>query len=944
MVTIIDGRGRSRELPEKGSCLRRVGLALLVALQLLLITACTKDPAALFEDAKRRSASGDKAGAIVAMKSALQGEPNDGAMRLFLGLLYNETFEPDSAEKELRRAAELGVIDGGRVAVELARALRLQEKYQMLLKDVEVKSAYEQEFRASIHALRGRAFLGIGKPADARSSLAEAVRLSAENADTVLLAAQLNVVDGKTEDALAQVDALVARAPKNLEVLTYRAGILRHLGRTEDALAAYDAVLKVHPLHFGALRGATVLRSWSGRLDEAQKHVDVLSRTYKGHPQVVLDQGVLHLFRQKHDLAKVAAETVLKSHPDLLAAQLLLGLSLQALGNDLQAEQVLGKYVAADPESRVGRYALAAQLLSMDRAARAAEVLGPVLDADVKDAAILTLAGDIQARLGNAAAALELYQRATEIDPQRADPRLGKAFVELRRGRLDAGLESLEGALGLVKRATHSAEVLVMLSLSRGEIDRADRVVADLEKKSPDSPIVHNLKGIVRRAQGKGDEAMAAFEKALKYQPSFFPAAFNAAQSDLVTGNIEAARKRYEKVLSANNNDVPSLLALALIERLAGRGAEEIAYLERAMKANPGEMTSRRRMVSALWLRGEKGRATELAENAYAGAPDNPEAIALAAQVSLFAGNHNRALQLISRLGALPGLTGAASLSIAQFQAAAGRNADAESTLRSILRKDPGFEPAQRGLIGILLSDGRDADALELARQVQRSAPKRPSGFILEGEIRLHKGQYPEALRAFRAAEERAPGSGYVAARVFRAQAALGKGKEGEAFLEAFLGKYPHSIDARVELAYAKYTSKDYAMAATQYQMLLRHHPTNLHGMNGLAWVYSKMNDKRARAMAEAAFVQFPESPQVMDTLGYILLEAGEGKRAHELISLAAAASPLDPEIQYHLALSMVKLGDKAGARDRLDRLLSTQKQFESRQSAEQLRASLRGA
>jgi predicted Zn-dependent protease len=111
--------------------------------------------------------------------------------------------------------------------------------------------------------------------------------------------------------------------------------------------------------------------------------------------------------------------------------------------------------------------------------------------------------------------------------------------------------------------------------------------------------------------------------------------------------------------------------------------------------------------------------------------------------------------------------------------------------------------------------------------------------------------------------------------------------------------------------------------------------------MNGLAWVYHKKKDSRARATAEAAFAQHPDYPQIQDTLGYILVEAGETKRGHELIKAAASAAPNDPDIQYHLAWSLSKLGDRAGARDRLSRLLAMPVKFASRHSAEQLQASL---
>lgn len=920
----------------------RLVLLLGVVLQAIVVAGCSKDPSALFEDAKARAAKGDKAGAIIQLKSALGKEPNNGAMRFMLGRVYNETYDPPSAEKELRRATELGVVEGGRVAVELARSLRVQGKFLEVLKDVEPRSAYEKEQLASIHALRGRSLQSLGKDVDAKKSLAEAQALSPENPDVVLLQAQIKIVEGEADVALSLVDRLVARVPGNLEALTYRAGILRHLGRTDDSLKAFLAVLTLHPTHYGALRGITVLLTWGGKVDEAQKYMDVLKQAYKGHPQILLDQGVIDFVQKKYDKARVAAEMVLKSHPQMLPAQLLLGLAQQALGNSMQAEQSLTQYVTADPKSLIGRYALAAQLLSMNQARKASDVLRPALNENLNDPSIMILAGDISSRVGDHGKAFEWYDKAAKLDPTRADAQVARAFVQLRLGQIDTGLEGLEGAFELLKRASPSDEVLVMVSLARGDFERAARVISNIEKQSPNSPITFNLKGMVLLATGRKPEAVQAFEAALKLQPGFFPAAHNLARLDLGDGNLDAARKRYGIVLGTEKNDMPSLLALAGVERQAGRVLEEEEYLERAIKARPSYVEPKRRMVRSLWLRGEKERAVELSEKAFAASPDDASAIMLAAETQLLAGNTNRAVQIITRLEAADKNSASVQVTVAQIQSAAGRVTDAERSLRKALLVEPRYEPAQRNIVGLLMASGRDSSALEFARQVQKSQSKDTIGFVLEAAIHEAKRRYPEALAAYGAAQVRSVGNGVVAAGIYRVRAASGKRKEGLAELEKFVQDHPRVADARLVLAFVKYSEGDLAGAAAQYEALASYHPNDTAGMNGLAWVYHKLKDPRARITAERAYGLNLDSPQIQDTLGVILLDAGEIKRGHALIAMAAAALPNDPDVRFHLAFALNKAGDKTGARQQLTQLLSTPKLFESRREAEKLLESLR--
>ena len=102
----------------------RLGAVYLVIITAIFLVSCTKSPPELFEDARQQELRGDIVGATLTLMSALQLDPNNGVMRFMLGRLYNAQFEPTKAEGELKKARKAGVIEGGRLAVELGRALR----------------------------------------------------------------------------------------------------------------------------------------------------------------------------------------------------------------------------------------------------------------------------------------------------------------------------------------------------------------------------------------------------------------------------------------------------------------------------------------------------------------------------------------------------------------------------------------------------------------------------------------------------------------------------------------------------------------------------------------------------------------------------------------------------------------------------------------------------
>src|SRR6185436_9344210 len=82
----------------------------------LAIAGCSsKDPVVILSDAKRQLEKGNRAEASIQLKTLLQLDPKHAEARFLLGKVYNESQDGVSAEKELRRALELGRIDGGRV-------------------------------------------------------------------------------------------------------------------------------------------------------------------------------------------------------------------------------------------------------------------------------------------------------------------------------------------------------------------------------------------------------------------------------------------------------------------------------------------------------------------------------------------------------------------------------------------------------------------------------------------------------------------------------------------------------------------------------------------------------------------------------------------------------------------------------------------------------------
>jgi Flp pilus assembly protein TadD len=119
--------------------MRRKKLVTLIALAVLALGpgACSRQtPESLIAGAETAIASGDHRSAVIQLKSALSQDPKSARARWLLGEVYLNTEDGAGAEKEIRRAGELGVVDDA-VLPALAQALLLQGKAEQILELVD---------------------------------------------------------------------------------------------------------------------------------------------------------------------------------------------------------------------------------------------------------------------------------------------------------------------------------------------------------------------------------------------------------------------------------------------------------------------------------------------------------------------------------------------------------------------------------------------------------------------------------------------------------------------------------------------------------------------------------------------------------------------------------------------------------------------------------------
>jgi Flp pilus assembly protein TadD len=134
----------------------------------------------------------------------------------------------------------------------------------------------------------------------------------------------------------------------------------------------------------------------------------------------------------------------------------------------------------------------------------------------------------------------------------------------------------------------------------------------------------------------------------------------------------------------------------------------------------------------------------------------------------------------------------------------------------------------------------------------------------------------------------------------------------------------------------------DFKRAARQLEDVVRRQPGNAVALNNLAVCYEALGDARALATAEAALRGAPKQPDVMDTLGWILVGKADAARAVTVLREAHALAPKARDIRYHLAAALAASGDKDAARTELSGLLAGDMRFAQADDARKLMARLK--
>lgn len=894
------------------------------------------------ERAQARMEQGDYAAARVEFRNALQLNPHAAETRRDLGLTYLALGNVEEARRQLRRAVEEGT-DKVEIALPLAEALfeldRLDE-----IRAMGVPPGLDRADNARLHALRAVAFAATGRAEPARSELSAVDGHASAAALSALAEAHLALAAGDHEQAEQWLDQALEADPELGQAWSLLARYHRIMGDNERAEEAYGRAIE-HRLAPGRdhLRRAMV-RLDLGDREGTRADIEGLRGGGSAHPAIAYLEGMLALQDEAYSDARRSFEEALAMDRSYSPALLALGQAHRRLGSDEQAEHFLNRHVQESPGSLQGIRTLMALYAEQERFDDALQFLNRVsLDYPGDAADLHELRGRLMMLAGDPERSVQALRNAVAERPHETGLQELLAVALLRSGETEAGLDTLRaaGTQDAASQQLDATMVLFLLQTGRYEeaLDRAEQ----LKARQPDAASPHSLAGAALMGLGRIDEARAAFQKGRELEPDNLSVAMNLANLELQTGNRDAGRKVLEGIQETHPGHARSAQRLAMLslQDQDTEGAEK--WLQRAIDGQPESLPPHLMLARIQEDGGRREAALETLLGAREHHGENPELLYALADVQMSLGETDDAIaSLRAAVEQAPDNTDL-RMALARAQAGTGDSERAEATLEALLEQRPEHYEARVALARGLLNQDRLDAAHPHLDELQERYGERAEVQALLGRAALAGDDAENAVAHYQQALADAdPQPRDWVHALAEAQRAAGRPDDALGTLSRWLEAHPEDRGTWHLYASRQLALGDSTEALQAYERILAQDNEDALALNNAAWLLRDRDTDRALDYARRAVDLVPESAQIHDTLGVVLIHAGNPTQALETLNRAGELAPDSPTIQYHLAWAERETGDTGAATQRLNRLLEAEPDFPEREDAEQLLEALR--
>ncbi|MDQ5985435.1 MAG: Beta-barrel assembly-enhancing protease [Syntrophus sp. SKADARSKE-3] len=566
---------------------------------------------------------------------------------------------------------------------------------------------------------------------------------------------------------------------------------------------------------------------------------------------------------------------------------------------------------------------------------------------------------EIYVSIGDLKSAQQTASILTKKDAYEGDGFLLESEIALAEGKLDEALKKVHSAIDANKGEVPEKTLIQLASLyaKKGDRAKAEQIIGKIDEKKlnatellslaryyfnvsrsekahailndaliryPGSPEVQYYYGQQLFNQGKYSESIPFFQKVYTAMPQSHIASYRFGQALVASGQLDAAKRHIDDVLSRYPGDILALSLKVRYELLKGQNKEAIATLKQTVTLVPDAPRPNTLLAELYWADGIMSVAESYAQKALKLGEQTISPRVVLGDVYFRKGQYAKAIGqyavILEReptnLVALV-QSGDAYLNLGDVKKAEGayekvilnypnmtmihtklemvRNLrkgpkEVLETARRFYQQNQNDTRAVNGYVQALLLNNHNDDAIGVLKQSMKKDPRNIQYPVMLGDIYLARKNMSSARNAFETALHSAP-------------------KDLNVLINIGSRYEKNSLDKEAETLYTKTLSL---------------YPDNLLIINHLAWFYTEAKGDigKARPLIDTLRVR-GEGAYEKDTVGWFFYKTRDYSSAEAYFREALQMDPDNNVIRGHLALALFQMNKSKEALVEAERVIN---------------------
>jgi tetratricopeptide (TPR) repeat protein len=732
----------------------------------------------------------------------------------------------------------------------------------------------------------GRAYLENNNMNQAKAALDQAISISPNYTDAILLLAQINLHSGHGEMVIEPLTNLLKKNPDMRSAAFVLAAAYGSLDRFDDAAVVIGEQARLAPQDPQPQMALGLTFRKAKRNDDARKAFEKAAELAPDNLEPINELVGMDLEEKRYAAAMQRVQQKFQKKPDSPMVPFMEARIYAAQHDWAHAESAAQHAIQLDANFTRAYDLLIAVYLAANKLPQAISQLEAELVKDPNNRQALLTMALVYEKLKDYPKARDTYEKllALNLNSVVGLNNLAALYSE-RLNQLDRAYELAQKARTLAPGDGSIADTLGWILYKRGDYQQALTLLQESASKLPEEPEVQLHLGMAAYVMGQTDLAKVALRRAAGSAKDF-------------EGKDESKRR------------------LALLD--SGKGASpelSVLQLEAMTKEQPNDVLAQMRLGEAYEKQGESDKAAAAFEQAF---KINPKLTAA-----------------VTRL--------------AQLYAGPVQNKEKALAYAKKARELAPADPQVAGILGkIAYESGNFTWSYSLLQEAVRQSPNDPSILHDLAWAAYSLGKASEARDMMQKALTTGPDSslGSDAKKFLMFTALDGSPKEplaAESEVQKELKSNPEFVPALMAQAAIQLQRNDTKTATRIYLQVLSQYPDFAPAQKRLAAIYAADPGDLAKAydLAMKARKTLSDDPELARTLAEVNFKRKEFAYAIQLFQQTAASQPLPPKDLYYLGMAQLQTKQDAKGRETLERALAAGLQDPLAQEARQRLAEL---